>query len=66
MNDCACNDLCVCARTNPLVVNGEVVVELDDAFGLLLELSVGLLRPPLPQVAVPVVLPPCGHEASHH
>ena len=44
--------------THPLVINSEVIVELDDTFGLLLELSVGLLRPPLFEVAMAVVLAP--------
>lgn len=39
-----------------MVVNSEVVVELDDALGLHLELPVGLLGPPLLDVAVAVVL----------
>lgn len=45
-------------QTHPLVINGEVVVELDDALGSLLELLVRLLRPPLLEVAVAVVLAP--------
>ena len=45
-------------QTHPLVVNCEIIVELDDTFGLLLELSVGLLGPPLFEVAVTVVLAP--------
>lgn len=48
------------AATHHVVVNGEVVVELDDALGLHLELPVGLLRPPLLDVAVAVVLASCG------
>lgn len=44
------------AATHHVVVNGEVVVELDDALGLHLELPVGLLGPPLLDVAVAVVL----------
>lgn len=43
-----------------MVVNGEVVVQLDDALGLHLELLVGVLGPPLLDVAVAVVLASCG------
>lgn len=43
---------------HPLVINSEVIVELDDTFGFLLEFPVGLLRPPLFEVAVAVVLAP--------
>lgn len=45
-------------QTHPLVINSEIIVELDDTFSLHLELSVGLLRPPLFEVAVTVVLAP--------
>lgn len=41
-----------------LVINREVVVEVDDAFGFSLELPVRLLRPPLFEVPVTVVLTP--------
>lgn len=44
------------AATHHVVINGEVVVELDDALGLHLELLVGVLGPPLLDVAVAVVL----------
>lgn len=44
--------------THRLVINGEVVVQLDDALGFGLELPVGLLSPPLFQVAVAVILAP--------
>lgn len=43
-----------------MVINGEVVVQLDDALGLHLELPVGVLGPPLLDVAVAVVLASCG------
>lgn len=54
------------AATHHVVINGEVVVELDDALGLHLELPVGVLGPPLLDVAVPVVLASWGpgHMAS--
>lgn len=45
-------------QTHPLVINCEVIVELDDTFSFLLKLSVGVLCPPLFQVAVSVVLAP--------
>lgn len=45
-------------QTHRLVINGEVVVQLDDALGFGLELPVGLLSPPLFQVAVAVILAP--------
>lgn len=46
----------MCVQTHPLVIHSEVVVELDDTFSFRLELSVGLLCPPLFEVAVAVVL----------
>lgn len=56
---------CVPARTSAmqvhtyhLVINSEVVIELDNAFRFCLELSVGLLCPPLFEVAMAVVLAP--------
>lgn len=48
----------MCVLTHPLVIHGEVVVELDDTFSLSLELPVGLLCPPLFEVAMTVVLAP--------
>ena len=45
-------------QTHSLVINSEIIVELEDTFSLLLELSVGLLSPPLFEAAVPVVLAP--------
>lgn len=45
-------------QTHRLVINGEVVVQLDDTLSLGLELPVGLLSPPLFQVAVAVILAP--------
>lgn len=48
----------VCVQAHPLVINSEVIVELDDTLGLPLELPVGLLSPPLFQVAMAVVLAP--------
>lgn len=51
----------VCAahvQTHPLVIHSEVIIELDDALGLLLELSVGVFRPPLFEIAMAVVLAP--------
>lgn len=49
--------VCVC-DPHPLVVDREVVVQLHDALGLLLELPVRVLRPPLLEVAVAIVLAP--------
>ncbi len=48
----------VCEHTHPLVINSEVIIELDDTFSLCLELPVGLLCPPLFEVAMAVVLAP--------
>lgn len=50
--------------SHPLVVDGEVVVQVDDAFGLAQEAAVGGLGPPVQQVARAVVLAPCGQRAA--
>lgn len=55
---CAVETCALRVQTHPLVINGEVIVELDDAFSSLLELLVRLLRPPLLEVAVAIVLAP--------
>lgn len=47
-----------CVQTHHLVVNSEVIVEFDDTFSFGLELSVGLLCPPLFQVAMAIILAP--------
>lgn len=47
------------AAAHPLVVDCEVVVQVDDAFGLLQKLAVGGVGPPVHQVAVAIVLAPC-------
>lgn len=45
-------------KAHLLVIYSEVIVELDNAFSLFLELSVGLLSPPLFEVAVAIILAP--------
>lgn len=47
-----------CLQTHPLVINGEVVVEVDNTFSFRLELPIRLLCPPLFEVAVAIVLAP--------
>lgn len=48
----------------PLVVDGEVVVEVDNALGLAQEAAVGGLGPPVQQVARTVIVPSCGQQAG--
>lgn len=45
--------------THPLIVDGEIVVQVHDALGLLEELAVGGIGPPVHQVAVAIVLATC-------
>lgn len=64
---CLVKDVCtVLMQAHPLVIHSEVIIELDDAFSLPLELSVRLLSPPLFKVAMTVILAPYGHEPFHH
>lgn len=44
--------------THLLVINREVIVELDDTLRFLLELLVRVLRPPLFEVSIAVILTP--------
>lgn len=48
----------VCTQAHLLVVNCEVVVEVHDAFGFGLKLPVRLLRPPLLEVPMTIILAP--------
>lgn len=53
---CQCNDRCTQAHL--LVINCEVIVEVHDAFGFRLKLSVRLLCPPLFEVPMTIILAP--------
>lgn len=51
-------------KAHPLVVDGEVVVQVHDALGLLQELAVRGLGPPVHQIPVAIVLTSCKHRAG--
>lgn len=51
-----------CAQAHLLVINCEVIVEVHNAFGFRLKLPVRLLRPPLLEVPVTIILAPWGHK----
>lgn len=50
--------------SHPLVVDGEVVIQADNALGLAQEAAVGGFSPPVQQVSRAVILAPCIGNAS--